>query len=80
MFSLPVSTLDYLGSSKVYLISPSKFSRISKSETNPKFEFPKREVSELFGTFDFFKLVLVSKFARLREAAPAKAGISCFEF
>jgi hypothetical protein len=34
----------------------------------------------LFGAFEFLILVLVSNFACLREAAPAKAGISGFEF
>jgi len=50
--------------------------RISKSETNSKFKLSKQQYS------GFHILVIEDcfEFHLLREAASAKAGISCFEF
>ena len=53
--------------------------RISKSETNSNFQNP-NSLNFLFGTFKIWSFEIVSNFACLREAASAKAGISCFGF
>jgi len=50
--------------------------RIPKLETNSK----NNQNLKKFETFEFVIFDIVSKFACLREAASAKAGISCFEF
>ena len=54
--------------------------RISKSETNPNVQNSKFVNFYLFRTFEIWSFEIVSNFACLREAASAKAGISCFEF